>query len=235
MIYCGDVSSVLPTLGHYQCLIADPVDNIGLNYAGYDDNLPHAEYVSKLREWFRLFVNHADISWVSYNSKWSFEVGRIVCELLEEFPLLRAKSCVQVFTFGQNNHKDFGNGHRPLVRLMWAGAKLYPDATRVPSWRQLNGDKRADPRGRVPLDVFDVPRVTGNSKQRRAWFPTQLNELLVERCVLMSSAAGERVCDVFSGSGTTAIVCKRLGRECDSIELDHATCERVSRELSVSV
>jgi hypothetical protein len=80
-------------------------------------------------------------------------------------------------------------------------------------------------------DVFNFPRVTGNSKQRRAWFPTQLHEGLVERCVLMSSLAGERVCDCMSGSSTTAIVCKRLGRPCDSIEIDPVTCERIAELL----
>ena len=88
---------------------------------------------------------------------------------------LEAKPCVQTFTFGQHNHHDLGNNHRPLLRLRWHDAPLYPDAIRVPSWRQENGDKRADPRGRVPGDVFDFTRVTGNSKQRRhlAPHPTQ--------------------------------------------------------------
>ena len=123
---------------------------------------------------------------------------------------LEAKPCVQTFTFGQHNHHDLGNNHRPLLRLRWRNAPLYPDAIRVPSWRQENGDKRADPRGRVPGDVFDFTRVTGNSKQRRTWHPTQLNEGLVERCLKLTTPTGGTVLDPFGGTGTTLRVCKRI-------------------------
>jgi len=67
-----------------------------------------------------------------------------------------------------------------------ASAPIYPCQIRVPSWRMLNGDKRAAPDGKVPGNVWDFPRVTGNSKQRRAFHPTQLNEGLVERAILLS-------------------------------------------------
>ena len=67
---------------------------------------------------------------------------------------------------GSTLHTDhMGNNHRPLWRLMHKNtAVLYPDQIRVPSWRQENGDKRADPRGRVPGDVFDFTRVTWELK-----------------------------------------------------------------------
>jgi DNA modification methylase len=109
---------------------------------------------------------------------------------------------------------------------------LYPDATRVPSWRQEHGDKRADPRGRVPGDVFDFTRVTGNSKQRRAWHPTQLNEGLVERCLNLTTVEGDYVLDPFGGTGTTLRVCKRIGRNCTLIEIDPAYCAKIAEEHS---
>ena len=34
--------------------------------------------------------------------------------------------------------------HRPPLRLRWCDAPPHPDAIRVPSWRQEDGDKRAD-------------------------------------------------------------------------------------------
>lgn len=182
-----------------------------------------------------MFVHKAPIVWVSYNSRWSFALGWIVYDLLRERPDLDAKNCVQVFTFGQHNHYDLGNNHRPLLRLMRKGTPLYPDAIRVPSWRQKNGDKRADPRGRVPGDVFDFPRVTGNSKQRRPHCPTQLHEGLVERCILLSTLPGQLVLDPFAGTGTTLRVCKRLGRPCTTIDLDRGYCEKIAEEHDLSV
>ena len=138
---------------------------------------------------------------------------------------------MQVFTFGQHNPHDLGNNHRPLWRFARRDAKLYPDQVRVRSWRQENGDKRANPRGRVPGDVFNFPRVTGNSRQRRRWHPTQLHEGLIERCILLSTQPGERVIDPFAGSGTTGRVCKRIGRDCSLIEIDPTYCEKLWEEF----
>jgi DNA modification methylase len=100
----------------------------------------------------------------------------------------------------------------------------------VPSWRQENGDKRADPRGRVPGDVFDFTRVVGNSKQRRPWHPTQLNEGLVERCIKLSTHEGDTVLDPFGGTGTTLRVCKPLGIACTLIELHLGYCVKIAAE-----
>ena len=214
----------------WDTLFADPPDNLKLKYSGYKDCLPAAEYIAHLRQWLHCFIARAKTVWFSYNAKWTFEVGRIVTEILECRPDLEAKPCVQTFTFGQHRQEDLGNNHRPLLRLRWSGASLFPDAIRVPSWRQEHGDKRADPRGRVPGDVFDVPRVTGNSKERRNWHPTQLGERLVERCVLFTTPENGTVCDPFAGTGTSLRVCKRINRPCTLIEVDALYCAKIAEE-----
>jgi site-specific DNA-methyltransferase (adenine-specific) len=208
----------------------DPPDNIGLGYQTYKDKLPDEQYVDLLSTWLHLFVYKAKTVWFSFNAKWSFEVGRIVSGMLGRTRGLEAKPCVQTFTFGQHCHHDLGNNHRPLLRLRWFDAPLRPDAIRVPSWRQENGDKRADPRGRVPGDVFDFTRVVGNSKQRRPWHPTQLNEGLVERCVRLTTPEGESVLDPFGGTGTTLRVCRPLGYPCTLIEIDEGYCTKIVEE-----
>ncbi len=212
-------------------LFADPPDNLGLKYDSYKDKLDRDEYVGMLQKWLCAFVAKARTVWFSYNAKWTFEVGRIVCALQESYGKdIECKPCVQTFSFGQHNHHDLGNNHRPLLRIQKAGAPLYPDAIRVPSWRILNGDKRADPRGRVPGDVMDFTRVTGNSKQRRAYHPTQLNEGLVERCVKLTTPPGGCVVDTFAGTGTTLRVCKPNGFNCTLIEIDKGYCEHIAEE-----
>ena len=50
--------------------------------------------------------------------------------------------------------------------------------------------------------------------------PTQKPEALIERIILASSNPGDRVLDLFSGSGTTSVVAKRLGREFVGIEMN---------------
>jgi DNA modification methylase len=270
----GDCLDILPQLDCVDTIFADPPDNIGLGYKAYKDKLVDAEYVRLLSAWLTTFVTHARTVWFSYNAKWTFQVGRIVAELLATFgPKLEAKACVQVFTFGQHNQHDLGNNHRPLIRLRWPQAPLFPDAIRVPSWRQQHGDPRADARGRVPGDVFetqpdvtsnigswlsaalddpatcdamkddirqwfetcsgdvfDYPRVTGNSKQRRSYHPTQLNEGLVERCLKLTTPRNGRVIDPFGGTGTTLRVCKAINLACTLIELDPFYCEKIVEE-----
>jgi DNA modification methylase len=211
--------------------IADPPDNIGLGYDTYRDRHPDEEYVGLLYEWLNVFIRKAKTVWFSYNSKWTFEIGAAVKQVIGRYcGDVEAKPCVQVFTFGQHNHRDLGNNHRPLLRLRWHDAPLLPDAIRVPSWRQENGDKRADPRGRVPGDVFDFTRVVGNSKQRRPWHPTQLNEGLVERCIRLTTLPGESVLDPFAGTGTTLRVCRQTGNPCTLIEIDRGYCEKIAEE-----
>lgn len=216
--------------GLIDTIFADPPDNIGKGYSEYNDNLDRQRYVTLLSEWLWLFVNVARTIWFSYNPKWTFDVGAIVREMLCVHKGMEARQCVQTFTFGQHNNRDLGNNHRPLLRLRHRDAPLFPDSVRVQSERQKMGDKRANPKGRVPGDVFDFPRVTGNSRQRRSWHPTQLNEGLVERCILLTTPPGGTVLDPFAGTGTTLRVCKRTGHDCILIECDKGYCREIAKE-----
>ncbi len=224
----GDCLDILPEM-KFDCIFADPPDNIGLDYNGYIDNLPDPEYLRLLASWVEQFTRSADIIWLSFNAKWTIPVATI----LSGHPDFEIKPCVQTFTFGQHNSHDLGNNHRPLYRLRrltYPTIKLYPDQIRVKSQRQINGDKRANPKGRVPSDVFDFPRVTGNSSQRRSWHPTQLHEGLVERCIKLSTLSGGTVCDPFAGTGTTLRVCNKIDRNCVAIEIDPFYCDKIAEE-----
>lgn len=283
-LFNGDCLDVLEKLDPVDCIFADPPDNIGLGYDHYDDRKADAEYVALLEKWVIAFINAAPVVWISFNAKWTFALGHIVDTFLHYHPDWEAKACVQVFTFGQHNKNDLGNNHRPLWRLMKTGTPLYPDAIKVPSWRQRNGDKRAAAGGRVPGDVFDMqyfdeaafdaetqriaeintksmgvmfasainmeresmkkrmkegvhsgdvfdfPRVTGNSKQRCDWHPTQLHEELVERCIRLTTKEGDSVLDPFGGTGTTLRVCDRINRNCTLIELDPKYCQHIRND-----
>jgi modification methylase len=68
----------------------------------------------------------------------------------------------------------------------------------------------------------------------RKTHPTQKPEALLHRLMLASSHAGDVVLDPFLGSGTTAVVAKRLGRKFIGIERDggYAEAARVRLEAS---
>ncbi len=239
-LYYGDCQEVLPKLPDVACIFADPPDNLDLPYDGFKDKKPDDLYLQWLEDCLWLFVKKAPVVWLSYNAKWTFDVSAMVKRILHSNHALRAKLCIQTFTFGQHNKHDLGNNYRPLLRIVSNHAPLYPDAIRIQSERQKEGDKRANPDGKVPGDVFythidesdvlDIPRVTGNSKQRRKWCPTQLNEKLVERCIKLTTMPGQRVLDPFAGTGTTLRVCKKIDRPCSLIEYSKPYCAKILEE-----
>jgi hypothetical protein len=262
-LYHSNCLEIIPQLNDITCIFADPPDNIGLGYNEYKDKLPDADYVDLLDLWLTLFVMTADVTWFSFNVQWLVDVSIISRRLEEMFPDLEIHHGVQTFTFGQYRQTDFGNNHRPLWRFRRHGASLYPDAVKVPSWRQLHGDRRAAKGGRVPgdvhnfpleladvdpsvveavlawaaqeADVYDYTRVTGNSRQRRSWHPTQLHEDLVERCIKSCTVEGDNVCDPFAGTGTTLRVCERIGRSCVTMDTDRTYCERIAEESGLTI
>lgn len=217
------------------CIFMDPPDAIGLKYSSFKDDMSNEEYRQFINTLIWKASEKCDVMWLSHNAKHTFFIGGLVDIFLEANKDWEGKSCQQIFTFGQNNKRDLGNGHRPLIRLMKRGSTLYPDAIRVPSWRQLNGDKRAATGGRVPLDVFNFPRVTGNAGQRRKWHPTQLHEGLYERCIKLCCQEGDTVCDLFAGTGTLARVADRCGVNALLVEIDKGYCERIAEEHNLEI
>ncbi len=67
-------------------------------------------------------------------------------------------------------------------------------------------------RGKVPEDWWYFP-VVARMHNERTGYPTQKPEALLERIIKASSNEGDLVADFFSGSGTTALVAAKLGRQ----------------------
>jgi hypothetical protein len=208
-------------------LFADPPDAIGLKYKGFKDKFSDAEYEEMLRHILVEGSKIAPVIWLSLNTRYAILIGMITHGFLKYNPDWECKPCVQTITFGNYRSTDLTNNHRLLYRYMRKGTELYTDDIRVPSWRQLNGDKRADPRGCVPGDVFDFPRVTGNSKQRRNFSPTQLHESLYERCIRLTCRPGGLVVDLFAGSGTLGRVADRCRVRALMLEISRETCDNI--------
>jgi DNA modification methylase len=226
----GDAFAEVYALEPFEMAFLDPPDNLGLQYNSHYDNIPNSIYLNNLDTLIHVIAAKCQVIWISFNSKYTFPMGRIFERFLHWEPGWVGKACVQTFTFYQHNKNDLGDAHRNLWRLMKKYAPLYPDAIRVPSWRLLNGDKRANPEGKIPGTNFDVPRVTGNSKQRRNWHPTQLGEDLYERCIKLCCREQDTVVDLFAGTGTLARVADRCGVNATMIEIDKMYCSKIAEE-----
>lgn len=234
-VYCGDFHDVVPTLGQFAAVFIDPPDNIGLGYDTHKDRMPEEKYVEFLNDCIYWATTSAPCVWISFNPIWTFDMGALFKDYLKKYPNWEGRACQQIFTFGQYQETDFGTNHRPLWRLQLKNHPFYGDQIRVESVRQKIGDKRANPKGRVPGDTFDFPRVTGNSKQRRAWHPTQLNEGLVEQALKSCTLEGAPVLDFFGGTGTTLRVCTRINRPCTVVDLDAGYARNIAKEHGLKV
>jgi DNA modification methylase len=97
----------------------------------------------------------------------------------------------------------------------------YDDATvrTFRSSRKAGFGKMPDlERGKVPEDWWYFP-VVARLHGERVGYETQKPEALLRRILLASSVTGDRILDLFGGSGTTGVVAAKLGRHptlCDS-------------------
>src|SRR6218665_1344724 len=158
---------------HVPLIVADPPDNIGLSYEGYRDTKTDDDYYNWLELLFRKALSVTDCLWLSYYWKHDLEIkSRVATIIKRNHPSVKAKTFIWRYTFGQYVDSDCGSGFRFLLRLTKPNAKFRPDSIKVPSRRMELGDPRAAG-PRVPDDVWDFPRIVGNSPERRAWHPTQ--------------------------------------------------------------
>ena len=107
-------------------------------------------------------------------------------------------------------------------------------AVRIPSDRQLlYNDKRANPAGKMPDDVWNgYSRVCGTFKERTGWHPCQMPESLLKRIIAASSNPGDCVLDPFCGSGTTAAAACQLNRHYVGIEISPQYVENAKNRLA---
>jgi site-specific DNA-methyltransferase (adenine-specific) len=87
-------------------------------------------------------------------------------------------------------------------------------------------DQAFHPKGRNKRTVWSIPL----SKFREAHFAV-FPDKLVETCILASCPENGLVLDPFVGSGTTAVVAKRLGRAFLGIDCNREYCEMARRRL----
>src|SRR3989338_11443005 len=101
--------------------------------------------------------------------------------------------------------------------------------------KRINPDKQKDGALKQMRDVWVLPLVQGKERLRssnnRALHPTQKQEEMLRRIILASSQKGDVVLDPFLGSGTTAVMAKKLGRNWIGIEKDHDYVKAADRRM----
>jgi site-specific DNA-methyltransferase (adenine-specific) len=154
--------------------------------------------------------------------------------IADEIGLVMRNWIIWHYTFGQQTKDKFARSHTHIFYFVNNPKNFtFNDyAVRVPSDRQLiYADRRANPAGKIPDDVWDDSRICGTFKERTGWHPCQMPEQLLMRIIAASSNAGDCVLDPFVGSGTTAAAAIKLRRNYVGIEISADYAKKARQRL----
>lgn len=85
-----------------------------------------------------------------------------------------------------------------------------------------------------PSNFWDDITIPFWSMPENTDHPTQKSEKLFAKLILASSKPGDKVFDPFLGSGTTAVVAKKLGRAFCGVEIDKEYCRLSVKRLQIA-
>jgi modification methylase len=241
---CIDALGALPEAS-IDLVFADPPYNLQLNNELYrpdnsrvdavDDDWDKfgsfAAYDGFTRDWLtacRRVLKPSGALWVIGSYHNIFRVGAILQDL--GFWILNDVVWRKTNPMPNFRGRRFTNAHETLI---WASMGPRARYTfNYEAMKALNEDlqMRSD---------WLFPICTGAERLRenggRKTHPTQKPEALLHRLILASSQQGDVVLDPFLGSGTTAVVAKRLGRRFIGIERDQFYADAARARLEASV
>jgi len=236
-IICGNCIEVLSKVRKpfADLIFADPPFNIGYKYDKYNDKVKSKNYISWTKDWMTMCKNvlkpHGSF-YIAIGDGYAADVKKIA----DDLHLFMRNWLIWHYSFGQQMKNKFARSHTHIFYFV-KNENHYTfndQAVRVPSDRQLlYNDKRANPAGKMPDDVWNgYPRVCGTFKERTGWHPCQMPESLLKRIVAVSSNPGDCVLDPFSGSGTTAVTAAQLGRNYLGVEISKSYVEKAKKRLA---
>ncbi|MHA1379038.1 MAG: DNA-methyltransferase [Candidatus Helarchaeota archaeon] len=214
----------------------------------YIDNLPEDKYREKIKELVdelvRVLKNDGSI-WINMKSRYLNEEKKVVTanhgSLEPPMWLLdytRGKLFLKnlvIWNYDINSDTKNNKFHPRYEFLFWFTKQLKDYKFNIDYVRVTpkTKDKRNNPKGANPTDVWYIPLVKGNSRERNL-HPAQYPEKLVERIIKACSNEFDTVLDPFLGSGTTMVVAKKLNRKCIGFEINNQYVKNTEKRLKLS-
>jgi site-specific DNA-methyltransferase (adenine-specific) len=205
---------------------ADPPFNLKKKYTSYNDSLELQEYLNWCEQWISEMVRvtkptgsiflHNIPKWLTYYATFLNKYAHFKHWISWDAPTSPMGKSLQPAHYGI---LFYGKELK--------GTKIYElrhphkrDRKQGYLLKDYGGKKdKLHPFGPLVSDVWtDIHRIKHNKK--RDPHPCQLPIHLLDRLVLLSTDENDIVLDPFSGTGTTAISAKRLGRRYIGFELD---------------
>lgn len=241
-------------------VFSDPPYNIGYKYDKYHDAREDDDYVAFTHAWVDACIRATKRTGSLYlmiGDEYAAEL-RMHLKMHEKKGNVALRNwIVWHYTFGQSCKMKFNRSHVHIFYCVRDTSNanfeftFNGDEIRVPSARQTTyADVRANPKGKLPddtwvlrpqetegyfraeEDTWYLSRLCGTFNERVDWHPCQIPQSLLRRIITVSSNPGDLVLDPFSGSGTTALAAKQLGRHYLGVELSPDYAEKSRQRLA---
>lgn len=240
---CLDTLASIPD-NSVQLVVCDPPYNIQL--ADWDS---HQNYIAWAETWLkeaeRVLAprgNLALFGGLQYQGEaGSGDLLSLISHMRTNSQMLLANLIIWNYPNGMSAQRFFANRHEEIA--WFAKTKKYYfdlDSVREPfdeaTKKAYMKDKRLNPesveKGRNPTNVWRMPRLNGNSKER-VGHPTQKPGVVIQRLIRALSYPGSTVLDFFAGSGVTTRVAIEEGRNSICFDADPIFYEYVSKQISM--
>lgn len=246
-IIIGDTFETLPLIPEKiaDLIIADPPYNLTKSYNGSRFSKRSAEdYEEYTRRWLSLvkpLLRDGGTIYVCCDWESSLIIGRV----LGEFFTVRNR-----ITWQREKGRGAGANWKNGMEDIWFatnGADYtfnldavkqrrrvmapYRSEGEPKDWQQTDGGKFRDT---CPSNFWDDITIPFWSMPENTAHPTQKPEKLCAKLILASSNDGDTVLDPFSGSGTTAVTAKKLGRHYIGVELEERFCIWAQQRLEMA-
>ena len=140
------------------------------------------------------------------------------------------KNCTEDIWFFTNS--DDYNFNVEKVKLRRKVLAPYRDEKKNPKDWSYNAEGKF--RDTFPSNIWNDISVPFWSMPENTEHPTQKPEKLLAKIILASTKKGDVVFDPFLGSGTTAVVAKKLGRKFVGVEIDKYYCALALKRLELA-
>lgn len=229
--------------GTFNLIIIDPPYNLDKNFAGRKfSSMKTSDYEDYLRGWFGKIVDKMTPTGSLYmcgDWKSSSSMQRVIEERL---------TIINRITWQREKGRGAKGNWKNSMEDIWFAVKdasnYYFNVDAVMMKRRVIAPYRENGRPKdwemtesgnfritYPSNFWDDISIPFWSMPENTDHPTQKAEKLYAKLILASSRPGDRVLDPFMGSGTAAVVAKKLGRRFLGIEICKEYCLWAAKRL----
>jgi site-specific DNA-methyltransferase (adenine-specific) len=240
-VLCGDCARLLESgsVLRPNLIVTSPPYSLGVDYgqAGYVDDQPYAHYLEWVRSWATtLFQASAEDGRACINIPLDSNKGgkrAIYADYLRIFQEVGWSYQTSIVWNEQNisRRTAWGSWLSPSAPFVTAPVEMIAVFHRGSYRRPAREGRRGD----ITRDEF-LAWTLGHwtfagANPRRVGHPAPFPEELPRRLIKLYSYPGDLVMDPFSGSGTTLVAAKRLGRRSVGIEINPRFCDLTVRNV----